>query len=83
MGNVCGKDKVVRGLKVKLGNGHILERPLKIVCNFEVGGEDQAMKMNPLAEVCTTRKGIKKSKAGSLGSIKGSCFYMRKMKTEQ
>ena len=50
MGNICGKDKVVRGLKVKLGNGHVLERPLQLVCNLEVGGEDRAIKMNPLAE---------------------------------
>ena len=31
---------------MKLGNGYIIERPLQLVCNMEVGGEDETVKLN-------------------------------------
>ena len=76
MGNICGKDKVVRGLKVKLGNGHILERPLQLVCNLEVGGEDRAIKKNPLAEEFVPQERAPRSaKATAFNKIKGVALY--------
>ena len=35
---------------MKLGNGHVIERLLQLVCNMEVGGEDEIVKLNPDAE---------------------------------
>ena len=39
-GKVTGKDGVVRGLKLKLGSGYVVERPLQLVCDLEIGGEN-------------------------------------------
>ena len=76
MGNICGKDKVVRGLKVELGNGHILERPLQLLCNLEIGGEDQAIKMNPLAEEFVPQeRASRRAKLAALNQIKGVALY--------
>lgn len=49
LGKVIGKDGTVRGLKVKQGNGYIVERPLQLVCNLEIGGEVPNWKPNPEA----------------------------------
>ena len=76
MGNICGKDKVVCGLKVRLGNGHILERPLQLVCNLEVGGEDRAIKMNPLTEEFVPQERAPRGvKVTALDKIKGVALY--------
>ena len=47
---ISGKDGIVRGLKLKQGNGYVVERPLQLVCDLEVGGEDPQWKPNPEAE---------------------------------
>ena len=47
---ISGKDGIVRGLKLKQGNGYVVERPLQLVCDLEVGGEDPHWKPNPEAE---------------------------------
>ena len=54
---IIGKDGTVRGLKLKQGNGYIVERPLQLVCDLEVGGEDTKWKPNPEAEVFVPRVG--------------------------
>ena len=54
---ITGKDGTVRGLKLKQGNGYIVERPLQLVCDLEVGGEDIKWKPNPEAEVFVPRVG--------------------------
>ena len=54
---IIGKDGMVRGLKLKQGNGYIVERPLQLVCDLEVGGEDTKWKPNPEAEVFVPRVG--------------------------
>lgn len=33
---IRGKDGVVRGLELKLGNGYTIQRPLQLVCNLEM-----------------------------------------------
>ena len=43
---ISGKDGIVRGLKLKQGNGCVVERPLQLVCDLEVGGEDPHWKPN-------------------------------------
>ena len=52
---ITGKDGMVRGLKLKQGNGYIVERPLQPVCNLEIGGGDPEWKPNPDAEVFIPR----------------------------
>ena len=39
-GKVTGKDGVVRWLKLELGSGYVVERPLQLVCDLEIGGEN-------------------------------------------
>ena len=55
MSKIIGKDGTVRGLKLKQGN--IVERPLQLVCDLEVGGEDTKWKPNPEVEVFIPRVG--------------------------
>ena len=52
IGKIIGKDGVTRGMKIKLGNGYIVERPRQLVCDLEVGGENRAanVKLNPKAQ---------------------------------
>jgi hypothetical protein len=37
---IVGKDGVTRGYKIKTGNGYVIERPLQLVCDLEIGQED-------------------------------------------
>ena len=55
MDKIIGKDRVVRGLKLRQGNGYIVEHPLQLVCNLETGGENPDYKLNPEAEVFVPR----------------------------
>lgn len=54
---IAGKDGVVRGLKLKLGNGYLVERPLQLVCDMEIGGDDQRVALNPKAAEFVSRVG--------------------------
>lgn len=47
---ISGKNAIVRGLKLKQGNGYVVERPLQLVCDLEIGGEDPHWKPNPRAQ---------------------------------
>ena len=47
---VTGNDGTVRGLKLKLGNGYAVERPLQLVCDLEIGGESAVKELNPKAK---------------------------------
>ena len=76
IGNIRGRDAVVRGLKLKLGNGNIIERPLQLVCNLEIGGEDEAVELNPLAkEFVPEPRPTRKTKTEALNQIKGIELY--------
>ena len=33
---IRGKDGVVRGVKLKLGDGYLVERPLQLICDLEI-----------------------------------------------
>ena len=55
VGRITGRDGVVRGLKLRQGNGYVVERPLQLVCNLEIGGENPDYKLNPEAEVFVPR----------------------------
>ena len=53
---VIGKDGVVRGYKVRTPNGYLLERPVQLIADLEVGGDSEnvtvdnkASKLNPTA----------------------------------
>ena len=54
--NIRGVDGTVRGLKLKLGNGCMVERPLQLVCDLEVGGEVEGHTLNPDAPEFNPRK---------------------------
>ncbi|XP_065051285.1 uncharacterized protein LOC135680959 [Rhopilema esculentum] len=83
IGSIHGRDAVVRGLKLKLGNGNIVERPLQLVCDMEIGGEDDAAELNPKAkEFIPEGRPTRKTKTEALNQIKGvGC--MKTKKTEQ
>ena len=53
---IKSRDGVTRGLKIKQGNGFIVERPLQLVCDLEVGGENSQSKPNPNAESFVPRE---------------------------
>ena len=55
VGRIADKDGEVRGLKLRQGNGYVVERPLQLVCNLEIGGENPDYKLNPEAEVFVPR----------------------------
>ena len=76
IGSITGKDGTVRGLKIKLGNGHV-ERPLQLVCDLEVVGEDQVTrKINPKPEEFVPRKlPSRKTKEVAKGRIATSRMY--------
>ena len=35
---IRGRDKVVRGYKIKTGTGYVIEMPLQLVCDLEISG---------------------------------------------
>ena len=60
-GFIEGRDGIIRGLKVKLGNGFVIERPLQLVRNLEIvstkqgpNGEPELPEETPLKEFTTT-----------------------------
>lgn len=55
MNKITAKDGFGRVLTIKQGNGFIVERPLQLVCDLEIGGEDPKWKPNPEAEVFVPR----------------------------
>ena len=55
VGRITGRDGVVRGLKLRQGNGYVVERPLQLVCNLEFGGKSLDYKLNLEAEVFVPR----------------------------
>eukprot|EP00794_Sanderia_malayensis_P010114 gene10114-11147_t len=70
--HIRGKDAVIRGLKLKLGNGNIVERPLQLVCDMEIGGEDETVELDPLAkEFIPERRPTRKTKTEAMNQIKG------------
>ena len=52
---IIGKEGVVHELKPRQGNGCIVERPLQLMYNLKIGGENPAYKLNPDAEVFAPR----------------------------
>ena len=52
---IIGKDGVVHGLKPRQGNGYIVERPLQLMYNLKIGGENPDYNFNPDAEVLVLR----------------------------
>ena len=56
---VTDTDSIVRGLKLKLSSGHVVECPLQLVCDLEIGGKDVTPSWipNPDAEEFYPRRG--------------------------
>ena len=72
---IKGKDEVVRGFKLKLGNGNTIERPIQMVCDMEIGGiefndttagteiNDDDNEQNEQGNVDTNRRPTRKEKS--------------------
>ena len=45
VGTVTGKDGAVHGLKLRQGKGYVVERPLQLICDLEIGGENPNFKL--------------------------------------
>lgn len=43
--SIVGKDGVTRGYKIQTGNGCIIERPLQLLCDLEIGGTSNDIEM--------------------------------------
>eukprot|EP00795_Rhopilema_esculentum_P015331 gene15331-6551_t len=50
-------DGVVRGYKIRTGNGYVVERPLQLIADLEIGGDvlegnkdQRGSELNPAAE---------------------------------
>lgn len=68
-GKVIGKDGVVRGYKVRTPNGYLLERPVQLIADLEVGGEsgsitteNKVTKLNPGATEFKPQRPSRRSK---------------------
>ena len=62
---IIGKDEIVLGVKLKLGNGYIVEGPLQMICELEIASEagEQIIKLNPNADAFNReRRLIRKAK---------------------
>lgn len=40
-GEIVGRDGIVRGYKVRTPNGYLLERPVQLIADLEIGGEKE------------------------------------------
>lgn len=60
IGKSIGRDGVIRGLRIKLGNGYIVERPLQLICDLEVGGENSTvnLQLNPKTQEFRPRESL-------------------------
>ena len=47
--HIRGRDGVTRGAKIKLGNGYVVDRPLQLICDLEIGGDAEEKQLNPEA----------------------------------
>jgi len=78
VGTVMGRDGDIRGLKIKLGNGYIVERPLQLLCDLEIGGEnaDVQTSLNPEAVAFTPRRrSIRKAREDAMNQIAALNIY--------
>ncbi len=75
-----GKDGVVRGYKIRIGNGYVIERPVQLIADLEIGGEtanaieDEGQpNLNPEAqEFVPQRRGTRFSKEATRNRITGN-----------
>lgn len=43
--SIVGKDRVTRGYKIRTCNAYIIERPLQLLCDLEIGGMSNDVEM--------------------------------------
>ena len=78
-GQIIGKDGIVRGYKIRTGNGYTVERPVQHIADLEVGGEavnvderQQGPILNPKArEFVPQRRSTRASKEAAVNRIVG------------
>ena len=78
-GQVIGKDGVIRGYKIRTGNGYTVERPVQHISDLEIGGEavtvnerQQKPILNPKAkEFVPQRRSTRASKEAAVNRIVG------------
>ena len=78
-GQVIGKDGIIRGYKIRTGNGYTVERPVQHISDLEIGGEalnvggkQQRPILNPKAnEFVPQRRSTRASKEAAVSRIVG------------
>eukprot|EP00794_Sanderia_malayensis_P020734 gene20734-22765_t len=79
VGTVTGRDGDIRGLKIKLGNGYMVERPLKLLCDFGgIGGENDNVQitLNPeVAEFKPRGRNVRKAREDARNQIAALNMY--------
>ena len=78
-GRITGRDGITRGYKIRTGTGYIVERPVQLISNLEIGGEivneDQDLSSNRLnataAEFAPRRGACRGAKEDALNRITG------------
>ena len=79
-GTVIGKDGVVRGYKVRTGNGYLVERQAQLVADLEIGGDGPATiteekrdtrKLNPEVKEFQRRRSERKANETARNRVVG------------
>eukprot|EP00794_Sanderia_malayensis_P017860 gene17860-19641_t len=78
-GRITGRDGITRGYKIRTGTGYIVERPVQLISNLEIGGEikneDQDLsssRLNPTAAEFAPRRGASRgAKEDAFNKITG------------
>ena len=82
IGSVSGKDGTIRGLTIKLGNGYTVERPLQLICDLEIGEQNEAITWNPrAAEFVSRTRTPRKAKETAAHQITAFGLYEGRSRT--
>ena len=69
--STVGNDGVIRGYKLRTGNGYLIERPIQLIQDLEIGGEEETKvdegkkKLNPAAKEFVSKRRKAKDEARS------------------
>ena len=68
---IIGRDGVIRGYKLRTGNGYVIERPTQLIQDLEIGGEEETIvnveskELNPTAKEFVSKRRKAKDEAKS------------------
>ena len=67
---------MVCGVKLKLDNGYLVERPLQLICDLEIAAGEPRRELNPDAEEFTPNvRPTRRAKQEARDQIKGVAVY--------